>query len=217
MPDLFDKVLYKTNEATTMSDIAYLPSGAGAVKAAIKSLARMKQDWGIEILDSSEGRRVMFEDQLSIFVPHCYWNDFSSMFDESLDNGHVGLGRYLREAMDEELKRLQGELKPAIAKMLSEDVFKQLDKSVNVWRARFGIKDYQTSGVLVMVEDRERDIQKLIAGLIKVYGEDRGNLELLLGSISGDKPLNTFKLFRDKDYLYGTRILSVYQGVSLVF
>jgi hypothetical protein len=215
--DLFDKVLYRTDEETTMSNITYLPSGLGAVKAAIKGLARKKQDWNIDILENEKGKQVIFEDEFSIFVPHQYWNDFSLLFDNCLDSSQVGLGRYLMEAMEEDLGELREEIRPALTRMYNDDVFRKLDYAIKQWRSRFGVKDYQRTDTLVRFEDKLRDIQKLVTKVFDVYGEDRGNLELLLEAIRNSEPLNSFQIFRQRDFLYGTRMYSRYGGVPLIF
>lgn len=215
--DILNKVLYKTDEATTMSDITYLPSGLGAVKAMIRTLARKKQDWNIDILEQEEGRQVMFEDDISIFVPHVYWNEFTQLFDDCLASGHVGLAKYLKEAMEEDIEELREELKPALTRMFNNDAFRQLDRTINQWRSRFGVKEYQQTNTLVRFEDKMRDIQKLTAKVFDVYGRDRGNLELLLEAVRNGDPLNSFQIFRQRDFLYGTRINSAYMRIPLIF
>lgn len=126
-------------EVTTMADITYLPSGLGVVKAAIRDLARLKKDWNIEILEDGKGRKVIFEDELSVYVPHQYWNEFAEIFDGELEEGEIGLGRYLKEALDADLERLRKELKPAVTELFAGSDFKAVDKATNLWRSRFGV------------------------------------------------------------------------------
>jgi hypothetical protein len=200
-----------------MSDITFLPSGVGSIKSMIRTLARKKQDWDIEILEGDAGRTVKFEEALTIKVPHEFWNEFSTLFDSTLEQGSVGLGKYLREAFEEDLEGLRKELKPALTKMFHEQEFKTLDKAVNMWRARFGISRQGSVDVAVDVFDRHRDIQKLVAELYKSYGNDKGNLELLIAAIHEKETLNAFDVFRDHNFLYGTKIISVYHGVAMTF
>lgn len=215
--DLMNKLLYRSDEATTMSNITYLPSGLSAVKSAIQVLAMKKKDWNIDILEQEKGRQVVFEDEYSIFVPHTYWNDFTALFDDCLASGQVSLDKYLREAMAEDMEELKEDLKPALTRMFNNDAFRQLDKTVNQWRSRFGVKTYQRTDSLVRFEDKLRDIQKLTAKLFDVYGRDRGNLELLLEAIRNGDPLNSFHVFRQRDFLYGTRVYSAYARIPLIF
>lgn len=214
--DLFNKILYRSDEATTMSDVTFLPSGLGAIKAHMRSLAQKKKDWNITILEDNKGRKVMFDDEFSVYVAHKYWNDFSSMFEDHLESGSIGLGKYLMEAMEENLDELREDLKPALEALFQGREFRAVERAVAQWRARFGIKEHQRADVVVRVEDKIRDIQELHAKLIDVYGEDMGNLEMLLESLRKREPLNSFHVFRQYDFLYGTRIYSVLRRVPLI-
>ena len=214
--NLMDKMLYRTNETTTMSNVTFLPSGFGHIRTMIQTLAKKKQDWNIDILEKDDGRHVIFEDDLSIIVPYQYWNDFSTMFDDCLASGHVGLGKYLREAMDSEIDELKEELKPLLTEMFNSDSSRQLDRTVNQWRSRFGVKKYMPTNSLVRFEDKLRDIQKLTAKVLDVYGQDIGNLQLLLEALRNGDPLNSFQVFRQRDYVYGTRVYSESSRVPLI-
>lgn len=204
-------------EATVMGDIAYLPSGVGTVKAAVRSLAKLKKKWGLEIIGDSRGRKVMFEDQLSIYVPHECWADFSSMFDEALDKGMVDLSKYLAEAMGEELEGLQEELRPALTTLFEEKEFAVADKVTELWTARFGVQSYLEADCLVRIETKRKGIQRLVSNVQRVYGRDPGHLELLLEALATKEPLNTFEGFKQRDFLYGTRIVSEHETCQLVF
>ena len=204
-------------EATVMGDIAYLPSGVGTVKAAVKSLAKLKKEWGLEIIGDSRGRRVVFEDQLTIYVPHECWVDFSSMFDEALDQGRVDLSKYLAEAMGEELEELQEEIRPALTTLFEEEEFVVADKVTELWIARYGVQSYLKANCLVRVESKRKGIQRLVSDVRRVYGRDPGHLELLLEALANKEPLNTFEGFKRQDFLYGTRIVSEHETCQLVF
>lgn len=218
--DLFERLLYgkRIVEDTTMANITFLPSGLGAVKAAIKNLAKVKKDWDIEILETEEGKKVMFEDQLSIFVPTQWWNDFSMMFDEQLEHGTVGLYKYLNEAMADEAEELREEIRPALTKMFEEKQFRAVDKASQQWQGRFGVQQYRPSAnILIKAETKVKDIQRLVGAIHKAYGEDIGNLQILLESIREGTPLNSFNIFKEKDFLYGTRIFSRRESSDLIF
>ncbi len=204
-------------EATVMGDIAYLPSGVGTVKAAVKSLAKLKKKWGLEIIGDSRGRKVMFEDQLSIYVPHECWADFSSMFDSALDKGTVDLSKYLTEALGEELDELKEEIRPALTTLFEEEEFIVADKVTEYWIARFGVRSYQRANCLVRVESKRKGIQRLVSDIQRIYGRDPGHLELLLEALANREPLNAFEGFKKQDFLYGTRIVSEHETCQLVF
>lgn len=215
--EILNKLLYRTDEDTTMADITYLPSGLGAVRSAIKTLARKKQDWDIEILENGDGRDVLFEDDFSIHVPHVYWNDFTSMFRDCLESGQVNLNSYLKEAMEDDTEELREELRPLLTRMFDSDSCRQLDRSVQQWRSRFGVRTYQKTNSLVRFEDKQRDIQRLTTKVFDVYGKDKGNLELLLTAIKNGDPLNSFQIFRQRDFLYGARVYSTSSKIPLIF
>lgn len=205
------------DEATAMSSITYLPSGFGAITTAIKILARLKKQWGIEILEDKEGKQVVFEDQLSIYVPAQYWDDFTKLFEAPLERGLVDLTTYLNETMAEELEQLRDEIKPALTRLLEGKIFKNVDRAVTLFRSNFGVKKYESADVVVTCEDKERKIQRIVFKLLEFYGNDRGNLELLLEAMRGQQNLSTFDVFKDFDFLYGTRIFTEYQKVPMHF
>jgi hypothetical protein len=71
--------------------------------------------------------------------------------------------------------------------------------------------------VAITDEKSSDDIQKLFDLLIKEYGDDRGNLELIIEAIKSKTELNSFAVFRNYEYLFGTRIFSSYEGFDLSF
>lgn len=204
-------------EDTTMGDVAYLPSGFTSVRNSVRSLARKKKEWNIELLEDENGTKVLFEDELSIYVPRECWEDFCMMFDEPLHGGHVNLHRHLKEAMGAELSNQREELKPALTKLFDSKRFRVVERSANNWRSRFGSSQSQTPDSVITVENKTRGIQKLVGELYKHYGNDLGNLDLLLEAIYKQKPLNSFKVFSTYDFLYGTRIYSSYEGIEMIY
>lgn len=215
---LFEKMLHRPlNEETTMSNIAYLPSGVGAVSIALKSLAKLKKDWNIEILEDAKGKKVVFEDQLSIFVPLQWWSEFGKMFESPLEKGSISLLSYLAEAMADELEDKKGNLKTSILRLFDEKLFKVAEKSANVWRSEFGIKKILPADVVVEASQKERSIRKLIHNLDYKYADARGQIDLLIEAIGNRSALSAFDIFKDKDFLYGSRILSEYAHVKMFY
>jgi len=212
----------KLFEATTMGMISYLPVHIGMVKARLKDLARKQRKWGLEVLENDNGDRdVRIGSELRIVVPREYWDNFQEMFSSKLTSDlHLDLGVFLNEALEDDLKELREELKPALFKLFSESVFTSLDKLVQVWIGRFGVNKYLTDrklSVVVTCENKKKDIQRLYGNLLRAYGDDKGDLELLLKDIQDKRPLGAHDVFKKYDFLYGTRIQSVQENVTLIF
>jgi hypothetical protein len=224
--DIVDKVLRNIRndifETTTQDAVSFLPAHLGMVKAKIADLAKKKKDWKIEILEDDTNKEISFEDELRIVVPNEHWESFCSMFDGVLDNNaYLNLRSLLNETMEEEMQDLRRELRVALAHLYDESEFRQLNQSSGSWRWRFGVVSYDTKkkkkGVVVTQENRAEDIQNLYGRLLDVYGEDKGNLEMIIEAIKDKSPLNTFRVFKNYDFLYGTRIHSRYERVHLYF
>jgi len=209
------------NEVTTMGAISYLPSHLGMVKAKIADLAKKKKDWQIEILEDEGSKEVSFEDELRVIVPNEHWDSFCSIFDGTLDNNaYLNLNTILNETMEEEMETLRRELRVALASLYDGPEFRQLNQSSSTWRWRFGVVRYVTKEKIkspVTQENRLEDIQVLYRRLLEQYGEDRGGLEMMIEAIKEKSPLNTFRIFKDYDFLYATRIFSRYQKVEMYF
>jgi len=204
-------------EATTMANIAYLPSGVGAVRNAMKSLAQKKRQWNIEVLEDDKGKRVTFDDEFSVFVAKDFWDDFTTMFDEGLKNPTVDLGRYLQEAMDDTIEAERQEIHPALVNLYAEEQFLQIDRIAKIWAARFSAIDYGEVHAPVTTEDKQRDIEDLVGDIYEAYGNDLGGLQMLQDAIAEHESLNAFLVLRDYDFLYGVRIHSEHENVNLTF
>lgn len=212
---------YRLLEATTMSAISYLPAQIGVVKARLGDLVRKKRKWGLEILEDDDGNKdVRIENELRIVVPKEHWDSFQEMFTSKLTNdSYLDLNVFLNEALEDDLRELREELKPALFKLFSEKVFTSLDRSIQVWIGRFGINTYLTNRAAIAIpyENKGRQIQKLHGDLLRAYGDDKGGLEMLLSDIQSKRPLGAHDVFKKYDYLYGTRIRSVQEHVTLIF
>ena len=215
-------------EATTADAIDFIPIHLGVVQAKIKDLAREKAEWGIEVLEGDESNVLQIEDRLRITVPKKHWDNFLTIFDGKLsDADYLNLHNILKEserdtkeAVEEDMKNLRKRLKPALTEMFNEQQFKVVDKLANIWISWFRVNEYRTkrgNGPIVSYERKVKDIQKLYGKLLREYGEDRGNLEMLLGDIDNNRPLNAYDTFKDNDFLYGTRILSHQDKTPLIF
>lgn len=211
----------KLFETTTMDAVSFIPAHMGAVRAKVKDLAKRKWKWGLEILEDDDGNKdVRIEDALRITVPKEHWDNFREMFSGDLNNdSYLNLKDLLNETMEDELKDLRANLKPALYEMYSEQRFASLDKTIKVWQGRFGISRIVTSrkNVIVTAEHKGKDIQKLHGNLLRAYKEDRGGLEMLLNDMKSSRPLSAYDVFKRYNYLYGTRVRSELQDVELIF
>jgi len=121
--------------------------------------------------------------------------------------------------MEDELKYLRTSLKPALVEMFNEQRFNSLDKTIKVWQGHFGINRIITNrNTVIVTSDRKgKDIQRLYGKLLRSYGEDKGGLEMLLNDIKSSRPLGAYDVFKRYNYLYGTRVVSEFLGVRLIF
>ena len=208
-------------EATSMDAVSFIPAHIGVVRDKVKSLAKRKQKWGLEILEDDDGNKdVRIEDVLRIIVPKEHWDGFQEMFIGELKNdSELNLKDLLTEAMEDELKKLQADFKPALLEMYNEQRFSSLDKTIKVWQARFGINRIVTNRgkVIVTSEHKGRDVQQLYGKLLRVYEEDRGGLEMLIADMENSRPLGAYDVFKKYDYLYGSRAESDHLDVRLIF
>ena len=209
------------NETTSMDAVAFLPAHLGTVKARAADLAKKKLDWHIEILEQEDSREVWFENDYRISVPNEHWDVFCSIFDSvPTNNVHLNLKGLLNETAEEELKDLRRELKVVLAKVFDSTEFKKMDRIVNSWKWRFPTISFTSReklSVAITHEDRKNDIQELYGRLLEVYGEDRGNLEMLISAVQSGEPLSAYEILQGYDNMYGTRIHSRYEGVNLHF
>jgi hypothetical protein len=193
----------------------------GAVRSRIKKLSKTKQKWGLEILEDDEGNKdVRIEKALRIIVPNEHWDQFQGMFEGELSNdSYLNLSTLLNEAMEDDFKTMRDELKPTLIEMFDSEEFASLDKTINVWKSRFGISEIITNknNVLVKLFRRGRDIQKLTGDLLHAYRKDRGGLEILLNDIRTKSPLSSHEVFKKFGFLYGSRVASRFNDVVLIF
>jgi len=218
----------KINESTTMSNISYLPTQLGAVKAMLTTLAEEKPDWDLEILDDLDPRQFIIKNKVKFLVPKKHWDGFLKIFGNKINGKLLKLGnmkesleeRRLFEANEADMKKLRSKLKTELYSLFHNKEFIKLQEMAWNWYSVFGVVQYTTSSgesIAVSNEKMKRDIQRIYGRLLREYGEDRGNLEMLIAALSNKSELNTFDVFRDFDYIFGTRMNSLYEGYHLGF
>ena len=222
--------LQRIDEETSGGAISYIPGNFVPTSIAMRSLAKAQQDWDIDVIDSDIEKQIKFGDKLTIKVPNEHWDDFKGRYKLNIDGTKkVNLSGLLKEAalppvtkptdvFDGAMEPLKKRLKVVLTKMFDKPDFKNLDRSVDNWRARFGVTKFlRSSKVLVSVETKEKDIQKLYSDILRVYLNEKGSLELLIEAIEGGDHLGTFEVFKNYSQLYGTALFSRYKKVEMVF
>ena len=218
-------------EVTTMSNISYLPTSVGLVQASMNNLKKLKANWGIEILENDLYKEIQVGNKFKITVPKEHWNHFYSNFGKDLElieskklnentrnKERKDFEKTLKEAVADDMYRLRKDLKGALIRMFNESPFSNINYIFNIWVNIFGIASYMTpKGVAVSVEGKKPDIQRLYGNLLRTYGYDKGNLEMALEAIDLRRPLNAFDVFKDFEFLYGTRVnYSLPDGTTLI-
>jgi hypothetical protein len=215
----------KANETTTMSSISYLPCQVGTVKAMLKKLKKEKPDWKLEILEGEKSNELTIEDRVKFSVAKEHWSEFLDIFKGSISDKMLNLGsinedeldeKRINEILDKDLADLRIELKASLVKLLNGEEFIAVDKSINSWKVIFGVGSYRTQRVAIPQENKNRGIQQIFGKLIRAYGKDKGNLEMIIEHIQDRRPLNSFDVFKGFDYIYGTRLQSNYSDVILI-
>lgn len=205
------------DEETYMSAISYLPAHFGSTKKAISALARLKLDWNIDILETEDGRTVFFEKDLKINVPNEHWDNFLEIFDGKLENSCLNLHAILYEAMNDEINDLIRDLKPTLIRAFTRPPFDEIEEDANRWKVRFKVDSYMQQSVPVSYATKKRDLMKLYQNLLKAYENDIGNMEMLIEAFRDKTPLSAFDIFKQYDYIYGTRIRSNFLGTAMLF
>ena len=220
MPELADHIMNKLNETvaetTVSANVAYLPGGFSKVSSALKTLARAKTKWKIEVLEDADEFNVQFEQDLGIKIPRQHWQSFSNDFGEILQTGVLSLESQLKEAEEDNQEKLLVELKSNFLKLLSRDPIKTIDQQISKWVSLFPKSTSQAStGSAISAKSSRKDIELLVGKLSRVYKDDTGYLELLTTALKNKEPLNAFEELKKYDYLYATKIKSVYEGVHM--
>lgn len=122
----------------------------------------------------------------------------------------------IREAAEDDLSRLRKELKNELVKLFDRDEFVITTKAWNSFKSAFGQGRSRTARVAVSCENKQKDAQRLYGRLLRQYGEDKGNLEIMIAAMQEGRPLGQFATMSDFDNLFGTRTEVVFQGVKIV-
>jgi len=218
-------------ELTTQADITYLPSGFVSIKKMMQTLARLKKDWGIKILENEKQYLVEFEDSLRISIDKEHWPHFlttvlsSNRIAVSPDCNVADLSGYLKEAQVNVLEVALQEITLRIKKMFQTSPLSDALVITNSWSSLFGVVEFSDYSAAIFRVDRVgrgqlplgKQIEKIMDEISKSYGDDLGSLQMMASALREKTPMNTFAVFDEYDYLYGAKLVSRYRGVLLVF
>jgi len=221
MQNVINKII---SETTFQSDISYLPSGFTSIQSILKSMAATKSKWKIQILDDLyyDRKVVEFEDYLRVGVDDKHWDDFKNRVIGSSDvksEMTIDLSSYLTEAIKTVVDKAYKELHKSLVNMLygNREVSETHRHWVG-WAIEFPLNVYTASGqILLRVHEYDKACKILESKLMKEYDDDIGTIEMIADYINNGKPLNTFEVFNDFDYLYGDIVESNYRSVRLAF
>lgn len=217
-----NRLIQRLEETTTSADISYLPGGFTTMGTYMKTLSRMKPRWEVKVLEELDRYKVLFEDQMSIYVPKTCWDEFRTevlkVYKAIGPDYSVDLKGYLDEAKEIDLQTAFKNLEGAFLRMVAEPPVLDADVNVARWSDIFGVVDYVTSKLVMLTfETLEKDIDAAIAKLKKVYVNAVGHYQMIADALEKQEVLSTFHVFNQFDYLVGSTSKSKFEGVELIF
>lgn len=208
--------LESINEATTMDAISFIPSQMGVVQSALKKLAQEKLDWDIEILEGEESHSVTIGTRLRVNVPIKDWAEFTSLFgrDIRLDKS-INLRCGYCESVTSEPPKFNNALRRAFHNLFKVNKVQTFERIIGRWRAAFPQSRYTTGDIpAIRMETRKKDVGNLVRTLSKQH---EGKEEAFLTKLKETKELGADPAFEKHPWFAGTKINTVYEGVSMVF
>jgi hypothetical protein len=210
---------------TTSSNIAYLPGGFTTVSKSLQGLAKKKKDWDIEVLENGDDYDVNFDKELGVKVKKEHWPEFLSHTKESLGDfakvrkvRGADLGHFLKEAIQEEVDILLGELREALLDKLKVSEVRNASMCASYWESvikpTYIAKDPRAAfGYNTMVAD----VDGLIKEAAKEYAGDVGGLQELIHKIQENKSLSGVDIFKKYPFLFSVNMVSGRKGGKIVF
>jgi len=203
----------KRNEATTMGDVAFLPTQVGTVRAAVKNLKRKKGKWNLEILEDKDGYTVYFENQLKIDVPRQHWDSFQGMFNEKIEDRFcLDLDTQLMEKIVISKKKLLESRKAELRKRIEEELncpqLKSAEKVIQKYLDFFPLEQNLFENSTALIHLFPTCLADYTNQILKECGNDLGSIDLAMESF--------FQGFSDTDPLAGSRYKSSYRKMNLI-
>ena len=209
----------RIDETTTANSIAYVAGGFGSVKTAFKTLALLKDEWDIEILEADDSNDVNFEGSLIISVPHQHWDDFvSNAFEGNKQLKRLNLSKYMKESILESKKNILLETNNLFSNMFDAPKFRNVRYNLGKWRSKFGGCSYvKEHNILVKHSHSVKDIKNALRLVRKQYENNRGYLEMFSQALKEKKSLERFDVFKKYNYIYGDSYYSKFRDTKLTF
>jgi len=203
-------------EETTSGDIAYIPAHLGAVVSpALKVLKKKKKKWKVEVKEDVLAKMfvVSLEDGLVIRVNEDDWTAFQEEF------GSYGVidrdGYFLFEAQEDNAYL---NLKRSFSRCLIRGAPKDIQANLSKWMlvARGG--NYVTpEAAMVRRESWQANIKSAVKDIWDVYADDKGAIEMIVGSLDDNRPLGGFEVFDRYTDLFSGAIRSNLGGVIATY
>jgi hypothetical protein len=216
---MYDLVNHIMEDTTTSADIAYLPGGFEPVQQWFKKLKKTKAKWGTTVIDAPSMYEVQFEHELTVRVPKEHWEEFSSHVGGlKVGMNEVDLGQYVMEAKAEEFGYLWTDIEDALGSIFENKVVLDTNDDVQSWMGIFGGAPMNVSREAAMdfsTTDADADI--ILKRIRKEYAEEPGDLQMLIDALKDKKPLRSFDVLNDYDYLIGSRIESGTEYGKIIF
>lgn len=218
-------ILESINEETTSANVAFLPGGFSTVSKSIQDLAKMKNSWDIEVLESADGYDVDFEGQLKVNVKKDHWPEFLSHTKDSLGDfskirkiSGASLDHFLQEAVVDEIENLLCELKESLLNRLKKSEVRNASICASYWESVIKpsriIKDQRAAiGYKTMSEDVDNVVNKAK----KEYAGDIGGLQELIYKVNESKSLAGVSLFKGLPLLFSVIMESGRKNGKVIF
>jgi len=198
--------------------VAYLPGSFTNMKNSLRSLSVVKKQWDINVIENEGTLDVNFEDALSISVPRKAFEEFNTKVINVIDNKQIDLTSMVNEARTEMVHKLYSKLNRLFtANLRTNPPIRKTLITMNYWLSLFNDSVYlPMNSTVIQLNDFDNEVRSLIKRIENIYEDDIGNLEMLSSAISQKRPLGAFEPFSEYDYLIGTRIRSVYNGIETI-
>lgn len=215
----------RLRESTVSADIAYVPSGFGGTVKALSTLARLKKDWDIDVIENDTGYVVMFEDKLKVSVAKEYMSDFVTRALRKSNGGkhspkmRVVLDHYIAEGVKEDIYRLKKELRNKLNALISQGIIVEVMGDMYKWRRYAGTARIVPSvgSTVITYANAVNDVTRTYAQLVQLYGDDKGLLEMLVTALDEGRPLNSFNYFNEYDNMFAGRLRSAFGRTEIIF
>ena len=209
--------LESINEATTMDAVSFIPAQMGIVQSALKKLAQEKLDWDIEILEGEESHSVTIGDRLQVNVPIKDWEEFTSLFGRDIrQDKSINLRGGYNEFVISNPPKFRNALRREFHQLFKGKKIRVFESMIGRWTVTFLQSRFTTGSTpAICMETKKKDVANLIGMLAKQH-EGREE-QTFLTLLKETKDFGKDPVFKKYPWFAGTKINTVYGGVSMVF